>query len=140
MRAITNMLIILSVFGCASPPTLEQVPKLNGYWEIATVTFANGQEKEYGLSTTVDYIEISDGKGFKKKMQPKLDGTFSTSNDAEFFTVSKREESLFLQYKNDLSQWEEQLLKISDDSYTVINEEQISYTYRRYTEINVKAQ
>ncbi len=140
MRTFVSFLIVFSFFGCTDPPSLKELPKLNGYWEIAKVTFTDGQEKEYGLNNTIDYIKITDTNGFRKKMQPKLDGTYSTSNDAEFFTVSQRGESLFLLYKNDLSQWEEQLLKISEDSYTVINEEQISYTYRRYTEINVKPQ
>ena len=138
MRTFVCILIVFSFFGCANPPSIAELPKLNGYWEITKVTFADGQEKDYGLNTTIDYIEITHNKGFRKKMQPKLDGTYSTSNDAEFFTVSQREASLFLEYQNGLSQWEEQLLKISEDSYTVINEEQIRYTYRRYQPINVK--
>ena len=137
MRSFAVILIFFLGIGCSSTPKLEELQKLNGYWQISTVTFANGKQKEYNLSATVDYIEISKNKGFKKKVQPKLDGSFNTSNDAESFTVEQREERLFLRYKNNLSEWEEQLVTITEDSYTVINAEQISYTYQRYTPINV---
>lgn len=137
MRSFAVIFVLFLGMACTSAPNLEQVQKLNGYWQIATVTFANGQQKEYSLSTTVDYIKISNNKGFKKKVQPKWDGSFNTSNDAEIFTVEQRKENLFLHYKNNLSQWEEQLVNISDSSYTVINEEKISYTYQRYMPITI---
>jgi len=71
-------------------------------------------------------------------MQPKLDGTYDTSNDAEFVTIIEKQGQLYLQYQNNLSQWEEQLTRLTDDLYSVKNEEGITYTYRRYIAINVK--
>jgi len=138
MRNFVIIITISFVLGCADKPVAENLSKLNGYWEIAKVTFPNGQEKQYTISTTVDYIEIVAEKGFKKKMQPKLDGTYDTSNDAEFVTIIEKQGQLYLQYQNNLSQWEEQLTRLTDDLYSVKNEEGITYTYRRYIAINVK--
>ncbi len=123
--------------GCSSKPTVEDLPLLNGYWEIKRVTFPNGQLKEYSISTTVDYFELKGREGYKKKMNPKLNGTYDTSNDAEFFTVKEKEGRFFLHYQNTLSDWKEELLQLEKDAYQIKNQEGISYFYERYQAINI---
>lgn len=130
-------LVILLMLACSTKPTKEQLPLLNGYWEIKEVTFPNGQQKKYAISTTVDYFELKGTEGYKKKMNPKLNGTYDTSDDAEFFKVEEKEGRFFLHYKNALSDWEEELLELDKDSYRIKNQEGITYFYERYEAINI---
>ena len=57
---------------CQNKVTHEDLPFLNGYWEIEKVNMPDGQTKEYTINTTVDYIEMKDLSGFRKKVYPKL--------------------------------------------------------------------
>lgn len=83
MRNISFFLFFIFM-GCTPKIVEEDLKNLNGYWEIEKVTFPNGETKDYSVSTTIDYIELKDGGGFRKKVQPRFNGTFETSNDAEF--------------------------------------------------------
>lgn len=125
-------------FGCTSKVSKEDIANLNGYWEIEKVTFANGDTKDYGVNQTVDYIKLDGFKGFRKKMQPKFDGSFSTSNDAEPFIIQNANGRFEFQYKNEMSEWKEEIKSISKDRFSVINQDALTYTYRRYQTMSLK--
>jgi hypothetical protein len=125
------------VMGCATEIRKEAIPQLNGYWEIKEVVFADGQTKEYGMSTTIDYIQVEGLKGFRKKVQPKFDGTFDTSNDAEFFSLQERDGDWIMFYKTELSEWTERLVQLDADHFSVVNEALIRYEYTRFSPINI---
>jgi hypothetical protein len=128
----------LVVMGCAAEVSKEAIPQLNGYWEIKEVVFPDGQAKEYTMSTTIDYIQVEGFKGFRKKVQPKFDGTFDTSNDAEFFSVQEREGGLIMFYKTELSEWAERLVQLDENHFSVVNEARIRYEYERFSPIDIK--
>lgn len=130
--------IILLFSSCSNRISKEDLKKLNGYWEIDLVRFSDGTTKEYNVNTSIDYIQLEGLKGFRKKVQPKLNGTFSTSNDAEPFVILKNEDSFEFHYKNELSSWKEELIELSNDDFSVSNEEGIVYSYKRFTPINIK--
>ncbi|WP_350292258.1 hypothetical protein [uncultured Croceitalea sp.] len=138
MKHIATLLFTFLVFGCANSISKETLDNLNGYWEIAEVEFSNGQRKTYTINPSVDYIELKEMKGFKKKMQPKFDGTYDTSNDAEHFILLEKEGVFLFSYKNDLSEWEEQIIALEENSFSIINEENITYTYKRYEPIKIE--
>ena len=100
---------------------------MNGYWEIEKVTFPDGSKKEYPVNTSIDYIEVNDQEGFRKKVQPNFNGTYVTSNDAELFTIYENEGVFNLNYKTDLSEWHEKIISISENKFIVISEEHIKY-------------
>lgn len=132
----TSFLLVFVFLGC-SPKIVEgDLKNLNGYWEIEKVTFPNGETKTYSVSTTIDYIELEGGQGFRKKMQPRFNGTFETSNDAEFFEMVQHENDFELRYKNNGNEWQEKLLSISRDEFSVINQDTLTYTYRRFQPID----
>ena len=110
---------------------------LNGYWEISEVEFPDGSIKEYGLSPNIDFIQLEDQQGFRKKLQPKFDGTYDTSNDLESFTLAKGSDSYILQYKNNFSEWEETLVQLDSVSFAVTNQEGITYSYKRFEPIQI---
>jgi hypothetical protein len=122
---------------CQNKVSQEELTLLNGYWEIEKVTLANGQSKEYKVNTTVDYIELKELSGYRKKVYPKFDGTFDTSNDAEQFTIIAQQNRIEIHYKNELSEWTEVLKSLDEHSFSVTNTENITYYYKRFEPINV---
>jgi hypothetical protein len=138
MRGISILAFAYLIIGCSDTLSKKDLDQLNGYWEIAKVSFQDGNTKEYKVSTSVDFIKIDSLKGFRKKVQPKFDGTFDTSNDAEFFSITEQNGEFIFHYKNNLSEWKETILKISKDNFSVSNEADIVYEYKRFNPINVK--
>tara|TARA_R100000935_G_scaffold41132_2_gene62724 strand:+ start:66206 stop:66568 length:363 start_codon:yes stop_codon:yes gene_type:complete len=114
------------------------LPHLNGYWEIKEVTFPDGSKKEYTVNTSIDYIQVKEHEGFRKKVQPNFNGTYVTSNDAELFTIYENEGVFNLNYKTDLSEWHEKIISLSENKFIVISEENIKYHYRRFEPINLE--
>jgi len=131
---IAYSFILLLFFSSSSQIAEDELKHLNGYWEIQEVKFTDGSTKTYDISTTIDYIEfdVNTKKGFRKKVQPNLTGTYQTSDHAEFFEIIKKENQWFLVYKTAYETWEESLIKLHEDAFSVKNKEQITYKYKRF--------
>ena len=99
--------------------------------------FPDGTTKEYKASTTIDYIELAGLKGFRKKVQPSLEGTYFANDDAESFLITKKEDSYEMSYRNNYSEWSELLTALSENTFSVVNKEGITYHYIRYQPINI---
>lgn len=131
------ILITLCFISCTSKINKQDIKNLNGYWEIQKVTFKDGTSKEYKMSTTLDYIEVLDTTGYRKKVQPKFNGTYETSNDAETFRITEENATFFLNYSSDeISKRKEKLITLNKNTFSVINEEEVMYTYKKFTPIN----
>ena len=137
MNKIVLFGIFLMLVACQNKVSREELTLLKGYWEIEKVTLANGQTKEYKVNTTVDYIEVKELSGYRKKVYPKFDGTFDTSNDAEQFTIIEHQDRFEIHYKSELSEWVEALKSLDENSFSVTNTENITYYYKRFEPINV---
>ena len=136
MKQLLSLAMIFIFFGCSTSVAEEDLKQLNGYWEITEVTFPDGNTKDFKVNPTVDYIELEGLAGFRKKMQPKFDGSFTTSNDAEPFTIERKENIFEFHYKNDMSEWREQIIDVSNNTFSVVNETNVTYTYKRFEPIN----
>jgi len=134
-----QLLIICSllIISCSSKIDTKQLHLLNGYWEIKEVTFKDGAKKEYSINSTVDFISLDSMSGFRKKVNPKFNGTFETSNDAESFRLRVSNDSIYMKYTNDSSTWEEVLISLTTNSFSVKNNEGITYQYNRFEPINI---
>ncbi|RAV30451.1 lipocalin family protein [Sinomicrobium soli] len=142
-RANTIMifLVCLSIVptGCTPPPG-EQLHHLNGYWEIEKVEFPDGAVREYDINTTIDYMEITaDSTGFRKKMQPRIDGGYYTSDDREDFSVTRENDRLFLRYHTPLSTWKEEVISITEDRLILRNADNLNYLYKRYEPLDLES-
>ena len=125
-------ILFLFFIACFESIDVEDLPKLNGYWQIEKVIFPDNSSKTYEVSTTLDFIQFEETNGYRKKVQPALDGTFDTSDDAVSFDVMRLDRGIFLLYSNAAESWEEELLHIDDNSFSVRNEAGIVYQYKRY--------
>jgi len=138
MRKLISLLLFFCFLACSEKISVSDLNHINGYWEIEEVKFPDGESKEYDVNMTIDYFEYNDMKGFRKKVQPTFDGTFNTSSDAESFQINIRDGLYWMSYQNDLSSWEEQIIRITKTNMVVKNKEGMSYHYRRFQPINAK--
>lgn len=138
MRYTTLLILTFLIASCEQKPAAADLPLLNGYWEIKKVVFPDSSSKEYNISTTIDYIYFEESEGYRKKVQPKLDGTFTTSNDAEYFKIDLKNDTFIMRYDNTLSQWEERITKLNKDQLVLVNSEGIAYHYSKFESISIK--
>jgi len=89
------------------------------------------------VNTSIDYIEFDGLNGFRKKVQPKFNGTYQTSDDAEAFLISEIEGNFFINYKTELSEWSEKLVQLNSDTFSVVNEDDVRYEYKRFEPISI---
>lgn len=138
MARILFFLSILMAWGCQeSSIPKENLRYLNGYWEIAKVEFPDGTKKEYGVNPTIDFIQLENGTGFRKKMQPSFDGTYKTSHDVEQLAVGQTGNIFILRYSSEFSDWEETLVQVDSTSFSVVNQEGVTYSYKRFEPIKI---
>ena len=125
------LLSLLFLASCNSNPDMADVSKLEGFWEIQKAETPY-EDKSYAMNLTIDYIHIEDSIGFRKKMQPSLLGNYQTSKDREYFSIENRKDKILLVYKTEYDTWTETLIRIEKDEFTIKNEQDFIYTYKRH--------
>lgn len=133
MKKLIFILSIFAVVSCTQTDPQQQIQNLNGYWQIEKVEMENDSVIEYGLSQYIDYIEIKDSTGLRKKLKPKIDGGFvKVSNDSENITAKIEENRLFLYYSTPFDTWKEKVLKATEEELVILNRDDKKYYYQRY--------
>ena len=137
MKRILFILTIIITTSCSkNPETL--IEHIDGYWEIESVSLSNGEKKDYKVNQTIDYISIGDSlKGFRKKMNPRFDGKYETSKDAELLQLKIENDSLNLYYSTEFSNWKETVLMANKSHLKIVNRNNAVYLYKRFTPIIV---
>ncbi len=123
----------LVLTGCDMRSPQEKIDNLNGYWEIKKAELPEGTSKEFRFSELVDYIQVEEKEGFRKKMRPQLGGTFITSEDRENFSVKIENDSINLYYETPYNSWKETILTSEENELKILNPRGIIYTYKRFT-------
>ena len=117
------------------------IPYIEGYWEIENVTLKTGEQKDYSFNNTIDYIELGDSlSGFRKKLMPRLDGTFATSDSTERFVLKMEGDSLQVYYETPFTSWKETILFADENQMRVVNADKVQYLYKRYEPIKLDEQ
>lgn len=135
MKRVLILLSVVMILSCEKNDPTAQLENLNGYWEIRKVELEKDSVMEYGMSQYIDYIEIKDSTGFRKKLQPKFGGGYIETNTAEKITASIENNKLILHYSTPFDNWKEEVLKASGEELVVINRDDKIYHYRKYTPI-----
>ena len=130
--------ILLFIMGCVNTDTKNQLQKLSGYWEIEKVVLPDGKTREYTINQTVDYFELKpDSTGFRKKLQPQLNGRFLATDHIENFEIKKEEDQLHIYYKTTQDQWQEIILNIDENRLVIKNNDNLTYFYKRFKAIDI---
>lgn len=134
MRKSIYPLLFFVLLACERQTPQGKIENLNGYWAISKVETKNGETKEYpAFNSLVDYIEINDNKGFRKKVKPKIDGSFVVTDDSEKIVVAVENDSINLYYSTELYEWKETLIHSEENKIVLQNEEGMEYSYKRFT-------
>ena len=139
MKNLFNYLSIALVAYIAiscSNTSVKELDLLNGYWEIAEIENSYGFTKEYSISQKIEFFEITkEGKGVRKKVQPDINGNFTTSNSSQNIDIEINDNIVFLKYSTEFDTWQEEVLSITSNKLVLKNEDAYIYTYRRYQPI-----
>ena len=134
---IISVIFLLFVVSCEKPNPELQKEYLSGYWEIKSVEMPSGKNKDFGVNTIVDHIEIKGDSGIRTKVAPNLDGTFYTNGDSETFFLKVEEDSLRMYYKSPYDEWKETVIEAEDSILTVKNRDNKIYTYSKFKKFDL---
>ncbi len=137
MKNISFYVLAILFISCKKANPQDYIPYINGYWEIERVVLPDGTEKEYTFNQSVDFFEVRGAIGIRKKVQPKLDGSFMVTNDSETFTLKIENDSLRMYYKTRLAAWKETLISAKENQIVIINEAGNVYFYKPYQKIKL---
>ena len=139
MKITTGILFLFVVsVSCGSKDTLDQIRFIDGYWEIKSVEMADGSTKEFTVNTSIDFIEVKGDSGVRKKLMPRLDGSFRAFPSSESFTFSHKNGNLLMYYKTPYASWVETVLKANDSLLIVKNKDGKKFVYRRFDKIELE--
>ena len=131
--------LLVTAIGCNSNNPSEMIPAITGYWQIETVTLSNGTSKNYSFSETIDYIEVADSlSGFRKKLKPRLNGTYITSKNLERFELKVENDSLNIYYTTPFDNWKETVLRANENQLIIMNKNNDIYSYKPYEPISLE--
>ncbi|WPY97743.1 lipocalin family protein [Christiangramia sp. OXR-203] len=132
-KAFYLLLVAIVLTSCTNTDPNQQLQNLTGYWTIEKVEVENDSVVEYSLSQYIDYIEIKDSVGFRKKLQPKIDGGYiKASNDSEKITAKIEDDVLNLYYSTAFDEWQETVLIATEDELVIKNRDDKKYYYKKY--------
>ena len=138
MKKIVILFWLTLIFvSCSKPISSEELIHLNGYWEISEVQTSEGDKKEFQSNNNVDFFELKDKQGVRSKVVPQLDGSTQSNNIKEHFTVVDSANATYLKYATDYAKWSEKIDKLTTEELIIINENNIKYTYKRFTPITI---
>ncbi len=127
--------LLLITFSCKQENPDKILKHVSGYWEIEEVRTTEGESKTFTMNMVVDYIEIDDKKGFRKKVAPQPDGTYLVNDDAEAIFVEIKDNIVQLLYSTPFDQWTETVIKANKSQLVVKNTDGTVYSYKRFENI-----
>ena len=136
MKTILKIIpFVVLIVSCSKPIAEEQLKHLNGYWEISEVKTADGDDKEFQTNNNADFFEVTGKKGARSKVVSQMDGKIISNGIKEQFVIVDSANATYLKYVSDYSKWEEKVVELNEDKLVIINDNDIKYTYKKFTPI-----
>jgi hypothetical protein len=137
MKKVIAIAFLFILSACHQKVTVQDISKLNGYWEIEKVTFFDGANKKYTYNESFDFFQIKGNKGFRKKVMPQLDGRFLVNNQSEKIEITFEKGIAYINYKTPYAKWKEEIQSLSNDKLVLINSSNTEYHYKKSAPINI---
>ncbi|MGB2142992.1 MAG: lipocalin family protein [Flavobacteriaceae bacterium] len=132
MRQLLTLSFFILLISCKSEVSTF-IPFVEGYWEIVNVTKDQKKVKNYKMSGSVDYFKVNpDLSGYRKKVTPRFDGTFEISQHISEFTLSIKDNHLWVIYTNNNVTYSEEIVRANNSSLILSNSDGFIYTYKPY--------
>jgi len=126
------------VISCADKHPKDQIQFIDGYWEIKSVEMPDGSIREFTVNTSIDFIEVNGDSGVRKKLMPRLDGSFKEFPTREKFTFVIRNDSLLMYYQTPFANWMEKVIEATDSILIVENKDRKAYVYKRFKKLELE--
>ena len=85
--------------------------------------------KEYKINPTIDFFEIKNKKGFRKKVMPQVDGTYRTNDLSENISIVTEDGKTYISYITEYAKWKEEILELDSENLVLKNEQDMEYHY-----------
>ncbi|MBP9849087.1 MAG: lipocalin family protein [Flavobacterium sp.] len=138
MKKIFLFIVFGLLLSCKQTISKTDLNNLNGYWEIEKVELPDGDKKEYKVNETIDFFKIKDGKGFRKKVMPQLDGTYLTNDIQEDIVIAVKDGDATIKYKTTYASWNEEIIELTKDKLVIKNQQDFEYHYKRPVKFSIK--
>ena len=138
MKNILLGFVLSLLISCQSKVGKEDIAKLNGYWEIENAVMSDGAKKEYKINETIDFFEVRNNVGFRKKVMPQFDGKYIINDQQENIKIIEKDNKIFIEYTTPYAKWREEILKISEDNLVLKNQQNLEYHYKKPTPFSLK--
>ncbi|APG59093.1 lipocalin family protein [Christiangramia salexigens] len=132
MKKLIGIVILFIVIACEHAKPEDQLKNVNGYWQIDKVEIKKDSVIEYSLSEYIDYIEITNSTGFRKKLKPKIDGGYIATQTEEDVEAKIENNTLMLYYSTPYDNWKEEVLKAKDDELIILSSDGKKYYYIKH--------
>lgn len=138
MKKILNLILATALLSaCSKSVVIDDIEQLNGYWEISEVKTPEGDSKTFESNNNADFFELNATQGTRTKVVSQIDGSIQSNGIQENFVVKDSANAIYLKYKTDFSEWTEKLERLNENELIIINQNNIKYTYKRFTPINI---
>ena len=132
MKKINFTIIIFSGLIFYSCNETKNLRYLNGYWKISSVQIEGKEIKNYPFSGTIDYFILDEkNKGFRKKVQPKIDGSFEINMHEINFEIEMKKNDIYLVYGKGKN-FVESVIKLDSTKMILKNMDGFVYEYKRF--------
>ena len=127
---LLTIIFLSSFFIKCEKSTTLQIEFLLGYWEVDFVEREGEQFRPKIGQPLYDYYHIKNKKGIRKKVAPKFDGNFQTSEDETPFDLELDQGKTFLHFKTLWDSWSEQIVYL-DSTKLILFHQKSNYHYKR---------
>ena len=131
MKKINFVIIILYGLFFYSCNESKNLQYLNGYWEISSVSIEGKEVKNYPFSGTIDYFSLDENKGYRKKVKPKIDGSFDVTMHEIEFKIEMKKNDIYLVYGKGKN-FVESIVKLDSTKMILKNMDGFFYEYKRF--------
>jgi hypothetical protein len=131
MRFVIFFFSFIVFTACDKADNIQNLEKLNGYWEIEKVEKDGDLIKSYTLNETIDYFYVKDSVGFRKKVKPQLDGTFLTNEVEQTFKIYTKESITSIHYGTIWNRNNEIIWQLQD-SILILKDQKTKFYFKRH--------
>ena len=131
MKKINFVIIILYGLFFYSCNESKNLQYLNGYWEISSVSIEGKEVKNYPFSGTIDYFILGENNGYRKKVKPKIDGSFDVTMHEIEFKIEMKKNDIYLVYGKGKN-FVESIVKLDSTKMILKNMDGFFYDYKRF--------
>ena len=131
MRAAYPLLCLLLI-SCTPDVKPADLDRLNGYWRIDKAVSPSGEEKQYKSTVDVDFFELKDQKGIRKKLKPLFNNQFNSSNDFVPFRIGFLEKKCIITYNKQNQSCQEEITTLTADKLKLKDARGVVFHYFKY--------